>query len=504
VNRKKLTLLLIAILALVGSIAVLFATRWGIGTSPDSVAYIGAARNIMQGNGFSSPFTLNPITHFAPLYSFLLAGAGYAGIDPMIGAKWLNALLFGANIFLVGLITISFTYRSTWLALVAAFLAATSVPMVLVHLMAWTEAAFLFFSFLSLFLLAHYFESAQRWFLITASFFAGLAFLTRYAGAALVFAGGLNILLFSKPWRRKIGDLLIFGVVSTFPLAFWTIRNQFVAGTTTSREIFFHPISRNHMWEFLFTTSRWVFMPDVTPTAVRIGFWLILFAGIGMLIYMRKRQAVSISFPYIIKTIDIFLLVYGLFLVVSISLLDANTPLDDRILSPAYVAGLILLMYLLYELLQVIAKVPVLHNVLVLIIVVCAIGYGLKGINYLLDGYHHGIGFSSVAWQQSDIWGQVNQLPADTLLFSNSPEAIYVNTGRIASRIPSKMFKASQQLNENYTFNLDTMKQQLKIQNGYLIYFNPLRIEAPPLDPSVMEELSLLWQTDVGAIYGAK
>ena len=41
----------------------------------------------------------------------------------------------------------------------------------------------------------------------------------------------------------------------------------------------------------------------------------------------------------------VFIAVYAVFLIISISFVDANTPLDDRILSPAYAAGVVILLY---------------------------------------------------------------------------------------------------------------------------------------------------------------
>jgi hypothetical protein len=65
----------ITIIAILGFLIILVTTRWGIGASPDSVVYIGGARNLTTGNGFTmktvsgSPET---ITHFAPFYSLFL------------------------------------------------------------------------------------------------------------------------------------------------------------------------------------------------------------------------------------------------------------------------------------------------------------------------------------------------------------------------------------------------------------------------------------------------
>jgi hypothetical protein len=91
----------------VGATALLFSTRWGIGLSPDSVVYIASARNLLSGYGLSISFTTGEfllLTHYPPLFSAGLAGLGLVGIDPLDGARWLNALIFGANITLLGIV----------------------------------------------------------------------------------------------------------------------------------------------------------------------------------------------------------------------------------------------------------------------------------------------------------------------------------------------------------------------------------------------------------------
>src|SRR5690606_340360 len=85
---------LIGVLALCGVIYVLALTRWGIGTSPDAIAYIRVARQILDG-------ATDIASQHAPLYALLLAGIGRLGVEPFEGARWLNALTFGINVALV-------------------------------------------------------------------------------------------------------------------------------------------------------------------------------------------------------------------------------------------------------------------------------------------------------------------------------------------------------------------------------------------------------------------
>jgi len=129
----------------VGAATLLFSTRWGIGLSPDSVVYIASARNLLSGKGLSvSSYTgkFSPMTHYPPLFSAGLAGLGLIGIDPLDGARWLNALVFAANIILLGLVVYSYT-RSFLYSVASSFLMMVSLPVVQIHLVAWSEPLFI-------------------------------------------------------------------------------------------------------------------------------------------------------------------------------------------------------------------------------------------------------------------------------------------------------------------------------------------------------------------------
>src|SRR3990172_3099143 len=107
--RSKEMRFWLALVALCGGaiILLLVVTRWGIGLSPDSAIYIAGARSLLEGHGISFPLGAGrwqPITAWPPFYSIVLAVLGLPGVDPWIGARFLNAVLLGANAILTALI----------------------------------------------------------------------------------------------------------------------------------------------------------------------------------------------------------------------------------------------------------------------------------------------------------------------------------------------------------------------------------------------------------------
>ena len=140
-NVKKKSFAILVTLALIGVLILLMHTRSGIGINPDSFYYIGTARNVLQGNGSIVPYGTygngkTYMTHYPPLLPSLLAIIGVFGVDPVSGARWLNACLFGANILLVGSLISKYTAGSFWTAVFGSFLMLNSSDMLNIHSMA--------------------------------------------------------------------------------------------------------------------------------------------------------------------------------------------------------------------------------------------------------------------------------------------------------------------------------------------------------------------------------
>src|SRR5262245_61827091 len=131
-----------------------YATPWGIGVGNDSAHYLGAARNLLAGHGYSLPAPDGvdvPELHFPPLYPVIPALAGLlSGQDPIAVARPLQAALFGATIALVGLLCGQSAGNSPWAALVGALLVLCSPELLANHMGLQSEGAFFLFGLLGL------------------------------------------------------------------------------------------------------------------------------------------------------------------------------------------------------------------------------------------------------------------------------------------------------------------------------------------------------------------
>ena len=512
-RKRKVVITAVFILAFIGMGSLLLATRQGIGISPDSIVYIGAARNLADGAGLTVPFggepgVVNPMVSRAPFYAILIAGSGLAGIDPLAGARWINAFLFGANILLVGFLSFYLTRGAIWTAVLAAFLLMTSLAMLTIHAYAWSEAVFILLGFSGLFLLSRYLADGRFRWLFFAAVCIGLANFTRYAGLPFIAVGGLGILFFAKrPWLRRLVNTAVFGILAVLPLVLWFYRNTRAAGSAASRDLVFHPIGRSQIVQAVDTLAGWLLIPPVFPSLIKIGA-IALLAGLVLFIaWLAHKQEHSNDLKdgpwYLARLLTLFILVYPAFLVLSISFLDANTPLDDRILAPVFVAGLLLVVYTIQILLNAS------HGRRQIVVGVTAVTllfgafYLLNAVSWVRVSQGQGIGFSSQIWQNTEIEQAINQLPDDALIFSNAPDIVYILTERPSAPLPKNTLVVTQQVNGEYAQELAEVKIHLVDGNNYVIYFDVAAKAVSDREQEFVDQLSLqaLTSTKEGTIY---
>src|SRR5574340_181849 len=105
-STRFISIVLLVVLAALGVLLVLRATPEGLGLSDDSIAYIAGARSMLAGHGYREAWLVSngPVTHFPPAYPAVLTFLGWFGLDPLRGARFLGAALFGLNAALLGIL----------------------------------------------------------------------------------------------------------------------------------------------------------------------------------------------------------------------------------------------------------------------------------------------------------------------------------------------------------------------------------------------------------------
>jgi Dolichyl-phosphate-mannose-protein mannosyltransferase len=485
------------VVVLIGLAALAAVTLWvatgpGIGITPDSTIYIDAARHLRAGDGFvalDGHRGAVPVTQYPPLYPALLALFGLACGDPLTAARPLHALLFGANVLLVGLLIRKATGASPAPPPVGSLLAATSVDLLRIHTVAISEPLFLFLMTLSLYLLAGYARSRNWARLWLCSGLMGLALLTRYAGAALVAAAALH--LWRRPGRprsRAYRDVAIALGAGILPVASWIVRNVFVAGDAVRRSPALHSPSRERLGEALLTASGWL-LPGSWLPELREGLMIALcILAIGGAIRYGRGRASTMSAtattpttsaapgpdgpPAVISVLTGFLIAYAAMLLASISFVDANTPLDDRILAPAFVAALVIGVTAVARWLDAPRLGRSLRTGVLAAILLFTTSYLIRAATFVSRVRQDGQGYASRVWTGSPLVARVRLLSPGVRVYSNAADAIQFLAERPADPPPPRIDPGTRRINGQFEAGIAQVRQELIGGSAVLVWFD--------------------------------
>ena len=473
---KWLPYLIVAGCASIGAAILLYATNWGIGISPDSTVYINVARNLLKGYGFSNP-PGTPMTHYPPFYPMVLSLSALWGQDPLDGARGIHAFLFWATLVLAGWIIYRETHGSMIASISGLLLLLASNTIIYVYSFAWSESLFMLLCLAGLLSLREYIEQTHVGLLLLSSLLVGFAFLTRYVGISVTITCCLCILLMSILGLYK--RLIIaagFGMMTLFPVSLWVLRNSLVAGTLTNRSLVSHPVTLQHVNAGISTISRWFFMPQDWPFEVKSGLLgafavIVLIACVSLLQYNLKMKGNKriVFFPSIFI---IFLFSYLVFLGFSISYIDAHTPLDNRILSPLYIIGVIALVCLSYHIWFYYGKRKVVAISLLFISFSFLIAQVLHSVPLVASLHYNGSGYADKYWKNSPIIGVVKSLPDNLVIFTNGPDPIDILTGKTSQMIPGKVDAGTRLDNKDFPSQFADMVRQIEDGKALLVYFS--------------------------------
>ena len=517
-SRRTVTSAAVLLLGLAGVAGAAIVTRAGAGLDADSVTYLDAGQNLLQGRGLtltpalsveSSPLGFTPLTHHPPLFPALLAGLQWSGVDPLVGARWLNVLLLGVNGLLIGLIVLSCT-GSGMLAVLSTLLVIGSVDLFRAHAWVLTEPIFLTGVLGGLWWIVRDLERPRSLALAGAVAAIALASLARYAGLAAIATGALAIALWGpmSPARRW-GRAAIFAAAAGIPLLAWLVRNRAMEGSLTGKQLVVHMIPGSRAQQGLDSISAWL-LPEIAPRAMRYSV-LILAALVVLTAWWyargraeeglepRSQQRIRIA----ARVFGLFAVLYGSLVFTTISFFDAHVPLDGRLLTPLYAAVVVLAMV---GLARLTARIPWIQApalwVLVLVVGVSLTRTALWAAGSQIDE----MGYASSVWRESALVAEVKTLRDDVRVFSNAPDALYVLTGRPARLIPLKADPFTRRANEAFDNDLARLGRDLGNRSGVVVYFRWLRWRwYLPSERELVQRLRLgaIATAREGTIYGA-
>jgi hypothetical protein len=252
-------------------------------------------------------------------------------------------------------------------------------------------------------------------------------------------------------------------------------------------------------------------LPEASPGILRVaavGLVLAILFYLGW-VAMRGIRTWDARRGQSTAVLVLLLLFFGSYVLVVVAsniLLRAYTPLDTRILSPLFVVGVVLFM------------IAAGHGVLAsgsrswisLAVVAGMAVFGVfsirRGAASLRQGIEEGLGFNSRSWRQSAILQIVKDMPGEFPVYSNAPEAIYVQSGRVAERIPLESTSLSGIANADFRAQVEQMFARVVERRGIVIYFAlPWRASSLSVEDLVSQgDLAIVYQSDEGTILAAR
>lgn len=505
-NRDWIVIALMGLVAGLTSALVLFASPWGIGVGYDSYFYLSAAQTLSDGIGLGrihASGAFIPLTHFPPLYpTSITLVTQLSGSPSADAARWLQALLAGLLPVSVGLAAARSHGR--WVGLAGAVYVAASPVLFARHLWAMSESVFYLVLVANWLALAAFTRRPSIRLAGVGGALAGLGYLTRYAGVSIVGMWALVwLLLPHNQGRSRWITLAAFALACSLAVLPWVVRNQLLDQALTNRSLVFHPPTLDQFKEAGRALASWLPVSQL-PLWLRLGAVLIVGGGLSTIPLLawrdesRGEHRAVFGWPAIIPLA--FAGAYLAMLLLSLTLFDASTPLDSRILSPIYLALVVSALFTLPTLVAAASR----RLRLALAGAGLLVFFVFANATYVLaaDGRADGLGFNSRAWRRSPTVAAVRELPSDILIYSNESFPVSFHTGRPVFSVPERLDPVQSSERPDWEQAVAEMHVRLAQTEGVLVLIHPneLRVEMPPIETLTMGLVPLMEAND-GTIY---
>ena len=422
--------LLIVVLAGLGTAHILVRTAtYGPAILADSTGYLSTALNFLAGEGWRD-FTGTPLVLWPPLFPLLLAAGGWVGIDPLEVGRFINAIAFGLTILAAGLYLRSHL-RSRGLALAATGAIAASLPLSELAASLMTESLFALLTLLALMQVAAFLHRGGRTpALLWATVCTALAALTRYPGVVLI---GVGVLLLlgrrPPPLAARLKDAVVFGAVSSLPLAVVLTRNWAVSGTLTGKR----KGSGLSLSESLHRVAE-IFQAWVIPPNAPDGFGYLLWTTAGLVVigavawaWAGRTEGEGGTDRTAPPLFGGFALAYLIFIVAVVPF-TVEPGINSRFLLPVYVPLLLTAVLLLDRFLSIetTGRMAVAKWGLAALVLLCALAHtGFSARENLrltarayVAGFLHN-SYNVAYWQHSPTLKYIKTNPIDGRIYTN-------------------------------------------------------------------------------------
>jgi uncharacterized membrane protein len=502
-------LAILLILSVAGSVALLAATPKGLGVSSDSVAYLGAARNQAGGLGLArltGDGGADPMTHFPPLYPLLLAGLELLGLPALPAARLIAAIVFAGSALLTGILVWRCS-GSILASVIGVSLFVVSPHMLETHSWAMTEGLFIFLGLAALVALAEYGAARRRGILVLAASAVAAAYLTRYIGIALLISAALYLSLLPGSIRRRSTDLAILLAIGVVPMIAWMIRNLLRTGSATNRTLQFHLPPAESLQDGLRVIWQWL-VPYAYPAWGAASLLLLTACVMVLILWIERpirqvpRRLAGFLSQGAGRPVVLYFLSYLTVLVASLLLLDASTPIDQRLASPLLSLSIVLLASALPWLWRAPVGKGLLRLALVLGVTLFLVS-SLSRRQWLVRSMRYEArGLASPLWADSGVGEILDTLPENSLLFADNPEILYFISGRGAFGLPTRFDNVTMRERTDYSASLSDLRRRLDARGGAVVVFSDPQtaLEASSIE-DVTRDLILVYASGEARVY---
>jgi hypothetical protein len=446
-------------LCFLGAATVGYATAHGPWAFSDSVAYIVSAQNLAHGKGFgliqaSGDFT--PLVHYPPLYPLILSVAVLCKIDALTAARWLNVLLFGSLVWMVGVFTYRHT-RSAWVCFTSLSVILSCPTLVYVYCGAMSEPLFIVLVMASLSALTAGLACGRRHKLVLAGFLAGLATMTRYTGLAALGTGLIAVVVLggARP-RQRATDAARFLLGGLAPVTVWILGASRMQGASPIRQL---TVPITDIWEASrplradLADTLWRLLP-YSPHLWRPPYWLVHLAWITTLVSILAVGAVTMQKSRRVREsegmhgydpgrlavlLSCFVLVYIGVLSLAYLFTTPTPDVNERMLSPALIPGWLSGLSAIQAVVHCRPRLGFLRVVATAVVAGSVLYTAPVAGRTIQDLHAEGAGYTSAAWSGSRTVEAARRFDPAVPLITNESAAILLLTGRPAYDIPQML-----------------------------------------------------------------
>ena len=461
---KAATYVVLVIVGIIAVAMVLASTSpYGVGVSSDAVSYISTAEHLLAGEGYLD-FDRRPYVHWPPLFPTILALLGLAGIKPVDGAKYINAISFGLIVFSCGVLFLR-RIKSKLLVVVGAIAVLMCSTMLLVSVYAWTEPLFIFLTILFVFSVARFLREQEIWVLILAGIFAALCCLQKYVGVATIITGVVLVVFFvrNRAWLRRLEYGIVFGAIASAPLGLWIIRTKMSSADAGYYRQFHSPYQV--IAGTLKVITPW-FVTDNFSFTARLVIIGVVVCLLGAVVVLRGYKCSTERFgdTMLVKAAVAFVLIHSFFTIFAATFTNAIS--NERLMLPIYAFIVLLLLTSLEDAVELLTLLLRKRAVSLFIIVgLCSLWlllYPFPIVRQRISVYRkYGVsGLTSPFWKRSPLTNWLKNYPLKGTILSNDPHAI-----RFLSKLHAIM---SLRRSDNIA---EFKRLAMSGQNNYLVWY---------------------------------